>query len=275
MTEADDRLGPSVAVLLAAGTGSRLRPITYAVPKELFPLGRRTIMDYIVDDLIAGGYTHILVVTSQGKPAIARYLEAHLIPACETRGTQVSTVLQQWPGTGGAVVSALETLPPSEVLVVWGDEVFWPPTRALEVTKHFAASGVTTIATTTVTDEAVPRCGIVEWVRKPAALGGSGRITQLHEKPDPLEVKSRSASVGGQLLSIEFSQYLRFSVAAQLHAGAKEASLALALGNFLGNGGAVDGVALGCAWLDTGSWDGYSRAFAQAEKQWSLKETES
>ena len=40
------------AIILAAGQGTRLRPLTYAIPKPLLPVGGRPVIDYVIDNLI-------------------------------------------------------------------------------------------------------------------------------------------------------------------------------------------------------------------------------
>ena len=58
------------AVIPAAGKGTRLLPLTKAVPKELIPLGRKPVLEHIVDEVIEAGITEILFVISEEKTAI-------------------------------------------------------------------------------------------------------------------------------------------------------------------------------------------------------------
>ena len=51
------------AVILAAGTGSRLRPLTDALPKCLIPVGGRSILQRTIENLLASGIEEILIVT--------------------------------------------------------------------------------------------------------------------------------------------------------------------------------------------------------------------
>ena len=52
------------ALLLAAGLGTRLRPITDTMPKCLVPIGGRPLLDYWFDLLLSAGIERILVNTS-------------------------------------------------------------------------------------------------------------------------------------------------------------------------------------------------------------------
>ena len=57
----------TTAIVPAAGLGSRMRPLTDAVPKELLPLGRKAALQHIVAELVAAGITRIVLVTSPMK----------------------------------------------------------------------------------------------------------------------------------------------------------------------------------------------------------------
>ena len=54
---------PLRAVIMAGGSGVRLRPLTYAVPKPLLPIGRYTVIEYAIKRLAASGIREIFVVT--------------------------------------------------------------------------------------------------------------------------------------------------------------------------------------------------------------------
>lgn len=61
------------ALVPAAGLGTRLYPLTRALPKEMLPLGRRPVLEYVVEELRAAGITRILFVVSPSKPMIEAY----------------------------------------------------------------------------------------------------------------------------------------------------------------------------------------------------------
>ena len=64
--------GNILAVLLAAGTGSRLRPLTDNLPKCLLEVGGRPLLDYQLEALAAHGVTDLLVVTGHAAGEIRR-----------------------------------------------------------------------------------------------------------------------------------------------------------------------------------------------------------
>lgn len=60
---------PTKAVITDAGFASRFLPITKTVPKGMIPLGAKPIMQYVVEECVAGGIKSIIIVaTHEGKP---------------------------------------------------------------------------------------------------------------------------------------------------------------------------------------------------------------
>ncbi|MBV9784294.1 MAG: nucleotidyltransferase family protein [Acidisphaera sp.] len=112
---------PEKAMVLAAGLGTRMRPLTAQTAKPLLPLGGRTLLDHALDRLAAAGVKTAVVNTHWHAERVA----AHLA----TRTAPPMTVLrreQQLLDTGGAVLAALAAgaLGPEPFFVVNGD-AFW------------------------------------------------------------------------------------------------------------------------------------------------------
>jgi UTP--glucose-1-phosphate uridylyltransferase len=63
------------AVIPAAGLGSRMLPVTKAVPKELLPAGRKPMIQHVVEEAVASGVEQICVVIREGKEVIRDYFE--------------------------------------------------------------------------------------------------------------------------------------------------------------------------------------------------------
>ena len=73
------------AVFPAAGLGTRFLPTSKAVPKELLPILDKPMIQYGIEEVVAAGIEHVIIVTSQGKEALQSYfqgdpeLERHLM----------------------------------------------------------------------------------------------------------------------------------------------------------------------------------------------------
>ncbi|HBE16107.1 MAG TPA: class I and II aminotransferase [Cyanobacteria bacterium UBA11149] len=65
------------AIILAAGSGQRMRPLSLATHKTLLKIGDRTILDRLVDQLVANQVTHITIVTGYRAEEVEKHLIAH------------------------------------------------------------------------------------------------------------------------------------------------------------------------------------------------------
>src|SRR6476646_8968899 len=67
-------------VLPAAGLGTRLRPLTSALPKEMLPVGKRLVIQHVLEECAAAGLDHVLAVISRRKLALLDALEEEDAP---------------------------------------------------------------------------------------------------------------------------------------------------------------------------------------------------
>lgn len=68
------------AVILAAGEGRRVRPLTRSRPKALIPVANRPIIEYVIDALVTNGIREIIVVTGYRKEQVTRFLNKLDVP---------------------------------------------------------------------------------------------------------------------------------------------------------------------------------------------------
>ena len=62
------------AVILAAGEGKRVRPLTRSRPKVMIPVANRPIIEYVIEALEKNGIREIIVVAGYRKEQVTRYL---------------------------------------------------------------------------------------------------------------------------------------------------------------------------------------------------------
>src|SRR3981189_900028 len=74
MTEKKHRVRK--AVLPAAGLGTRFLPATKAQPKEMLPVVDKPLIQYVVEECVASGIEHIIIVTGRGKNAIEDHFDS-------------------------------------------------------------------------------------------------------------------------------------------------------------------------------------------------------
>src|SRR3990167_3250579 len=67
----------NTAVLPVAGLGTRFLPMTKSAPKEMLPIVDRPVIHYVVEEALAAGITHFVLVTSGSKRAIEDYFDTN------------------------------------------------------------------------------------------------------------------------------------------------------------------------------------------------------
>ena len=108
---------PRSAMVLAAGLGTRLRPVTEALPKPLVEINGRSLVDHAIDRLVSAGVERV-VVNIHYK---ARMMAAHLADRDRPR-IELSEEAELLD-TGGGVAQALPLL--GETFFVVNGDVFW------------------------------------------------------------------------------------------------------------------------------------------------------
>lgn len=114
------RASPRRAIVPAAGHGTRMRPITKAIPKEMLPVGRAPVLEHVLAELRDAGIEAVLLVISPGKEMIRTYFGNG-----EAMGVRCDYVVQEKMLGLGHAVSLGEVWAASEPFVVaHGDTLF-------------------------------------------------------------------------------------------------------------------------------------------------------
>jgi len=121
------------AMILAAGYGTRLRPLTYSMPKPMVEICNRPLIGYAVEGFIRGGVREIIVNLHHLPEAIERYLQ-------EAYGNQVKFHFSFEPeilGTGGGVRKVRPLLESDEAFyLVNGDTIQFPQYEKLQAARR-------------------------------------------------------------------------------------------------------------------------------------------
>src|SRR5215207_7617852 len=160
------------AVVLVGGQGSRLRPITFDIPKALVPLRNRPFMGYMLDFLRRGGVSG--AVLSLGY--LPDPIQAYLCGQQDLDGFSVDYAVEDRAlGTAGGIKNAQEYLDGDTFVVVNGD-VLTGMDLATAIQIHKNSDALATITLTSVEDPTA--YGLVEvdhemlvhrFIEKPAA----------------------------------------------------------------------------------------------------------
>jgi mannose-1-phosphate guanylyltransferase len=158
------------AVVLVGGEGTRLRPLTYDIPKQMLPVVDRPMIEHVVGWLAAYGIDR--VVLSLGYRA-DRFLEAY--PEAELEGVQLAYAVEETPlDTAGAIRFAALSAGVEGAFVVLNADVLTDVDLGSLIAFHRSHSAEATIQLTPVED--------------PSAFGvvpthDDGRVIEFIEKP--------------------------------------------------------------------------------------------
>jgi len=159
------------ALLLAAGLGTRLRPLTDTVPKCLVPVGGRPLLDLWLEQLDRAGIDDVLV-NLHYLPGV---VSDHLSTRPPRAGLRVHTVLEpKLLGTGGTLLRNRPFFAGDAVMMIHADNVSVFDMAAFMGAYERRDEGIEMTMMTFRTD-APQSCGIVE-------VDARGRVQAFHEK---------------------------------------------------------------------------------------------
>ena len=186
------------AVILAAGEGKRVRPLTRSRPKALIPVANRPIIEYVIDALLKNGIRDIVVVVGYRKEQVTRFLNQLDVP--------VDVVVQtKQLGTAHALQCA-ESKIKGDFLLLPGDNYIDP-------------HSIARIA-------GIPNAMLVKEHPNPSNFGvvmlQDGYVSEIVEKPE--HAQSLMVSTGIYSLKKEVFSYIRGNdltdaIAAMIHDG--------------------------------------------------------
>jgi mannose-1-phosphate guanylyltransferase len=170
------------AMLLGAGLGTRLRPITYELPKPLVPVLGRPVMDHILELLARHGFGDV-VANLHYFPDLIR----NRFGDGSAYGVELTySYEQELLGTAGGVRNVRDHFGGETFLVISGDALTDVDLGALWQ-RHHEAGGIATLALKRVADPS--QLGVV-------IVSDEGRIQGFQEKPDPAEALSDLGNCG-------------------------------------------------------------------------------
>jgi glucose-1-phosphate thymidylyltransferase len=168
------------AVILAAGEGKRLEPLTNRRPKPMLPVGNRPVLEHIIEAVVDAGLDDIVLVVGYKRDRIQTYFgdgddwDVNIEYAVQSKQL----------GTGHALLQAADHLDESSV-VLNGDRII-SPNLVAEVIDRTEAGDTPIVSIKRV--ENSRNYGVVE-------LNGH-RITAIHEKPPANPAKSDIINAG-------------------------------------------------------------------------------
>jgi mannose-1-phosphate guanylyltransferase len=222
------------ALILAGGEGTRLRPLTYTVPKPVLPLAGRPHVAYVIDWLVRHGVEDVVVSCGHLAEGMRRAV-AELEPGVKIRYAEEPDAR----GTAGAIRFAEDMLG-DRFLVLNGDVLCDLDLTAL-IEQHQRTGARATIALYPVADPT--GYGLIH-------RDEDGEITEFLEKPSPEQIDTDEINAGAYLLERSVLDYIPPDRAVSIE---REVFPEL-----IGDG--LYGIRLEGYWIDIGTPDRYLEA---------------
>jgi UTP--glucose-1-phosphate uridylyltransferase len=205
------------AVIPVAGQGTRLLPLTKALPKEMLPIGDKPVIEHTIRELVDSGIDEITIVTSARKDLVQKHFapDADLELQLRAAGKEeladavaelsslahITYLYQNGPyGNGTPVLNAARVIGDEPFMVLWADDVFVAEVpRAKQLKDAYEATQAPVLALMPMAVEDASRYGVP--VVEEDLGGGRLRISGLVEKPSAEEAPSRYAAIGGYVVT--------------------------------------------------------------------------
>jgi UTP--glucose-1-phosphate uridylyltransferase len=206
------------AIIPVAGLGTRLLPATKSQPKEMLPVAKKPIVQYVVEELVRAGIERILFVTGRGKtsienhfdhdPELSRSLAQNkqngLLEELEFEQLQVHylyTRQRLQKGLGDAILCGENFAGEESFLVALGDSIIGLHGES-SISRRIAKVYESERASCVIAVEEVPREMTAHYgVVAPETDGDVFRIKDLVEKPSPETAPSNLAIAGRYIFS--------------------------------------------------------------------------
>ena len=216
----------SKAVILVAGLGTRLLPATKSQPKEMLPVGRKPVVQYVVEEMEQAGINQILFVTGRKKWSIEDHFDrdpeleerlgnddlelAERLPNFDTLLHVFYTRQSVQTGQADAVRLAQEFVGDEPFVVAFGDTIIKGGNLLRRMVESHAQSGaVCTMAVERVAPQDAHRYGVV----KPTGDAGPDfAIEGIVEKPPRGSEPSNYAVVPRYIMNREIFEATRLTL---------------------------------------------------------------
>lgn len=210
-------------VIPVAGWGTRSLPATKNLPKEMLPIYRKPIIQYVVEEALEAGIPGVVFITNQTKRIIEDHFDHNLLLEDVLRDAGKTEMLEEicqvaemvdficirqkrQLGLGHAVLCAREACQHEPFAVMLGDDLLFGPgtglSQLIEVarTHHTAVVGVIEVP-----KERVSRYGIIDGIESGL---GVYQVHRLVEKPQVQDAPSNLAIIGRYVLLPEIFDIL-------------------------------------------------------------------
>lgn len=254
------------AILPIAGLGTRFFPLSKGIPKELFPLADKPVIQYILQELLYSNIREIVFVVSPGPKKILEFLKKdhylekilkerkknHILEEIKKlqnllKGFSFSFVLQKKPlGDGHAVLQAKKLIKDRPCAVLFCDDIVDSEVPAiLQLINVFKTCQRPVVALKKISREKLPYYGVVKVEKIASRLY---KIKGFVEKPEIDQAPSNLAIVGKYIIIPEVFDYLKKAKLKKK----EEIHLSEVMDNMVKDGKLIYGYEIKGRWLECG-----------------------
>lgn len=210
-------------VIPAAGFGTRFLPASKALPKEMFPILDKPVMQLLVEEAVSAWCTDIIIITWRNKRAIEDHFDSNYeleknlemwnkfesLEKVKRLNSMANIIYVRQPyprWDGEAILRAKNFIWWEPFLVLFGDDIVDHTKSAAEqLIETFERKNSPIIATIPVWDDEVPSYWILETHLRD---WNSFIVSKFLEKPKASETKSRHGFIGKCVLNSDIFDYL-------------------------------------------------------------------
>lgn len=269
-----------LAIVPVAGQGTRLLPSTKSQPKEMLPIGRKPVVQYVVEELALSGIKRLLFVTGPGKSSIENHFDINAELISFLRETGKEDLLQELAferqdleyfytrqrrqlGLGHAVLCARPLVGQQPFVVALGDSIIGMHAQS-DIVRRMVKEFDQAKADAVIAFETVPREDVVHYgIAKPR----DGKATAIFELEDIMEKPTVAEAPSNLAVAARyvFAPAI-FELLAKTPPGkGEEIQLTDAILMLIKQGGKVLGMRLTAEErrFDIGNFESYFRAFVE------------
>jgi UTP--glucose-1-phosphate uridylyltransferase len=268
-----------LAVVPVAGAGTRLLPATKSQPKEMLPVGRKPVVQYIVEELVQSGVRRVLFVTGPGKTSIENHFDVNVELVDFLRETGKEDLLEELEfgrrdveycytrqrrqlGLGHAILTARPFVGDQPFVVALGDSIIGLNAQSF-VVRRLLSTFEAERADAVIAFEEVPREDVRQYgiARPKGDAGATFQLADIVEKPSVEEAPSTLAVAARYV----FRPTIFDQLAKTTPGKGGEIQLTDAIRSTIRQGGKVIGVRLppGERRYDIGNFESYYAAFVE------------
>jgi UTP--glucose-1-phosphate uridylyltransferase len=215
------------AVIPVAGKGTRFLPATKQVPKEMLPILKRPMVDYVVEEAVLSGMNEIVFVISTGKESILDYFDRNLeleqylnkngkeelaqkVYEIGTKIEVISVRQKEQLGLGHAIACAESAIGNENFAVILGDDIVVGdnPVSSQLAKASAAFNNKSVIGVMEIDKNLTNKYGIVDGV-KVDDYPSSFKMNSMVEKPAPEDAPTNLATPGRYILTPEIFKCLK------------------------------------------------------------------